>query len=518
MGRIPRMVRERAPCTSRNARAVHVEERARPRNATETGYSRAPSPSFGAATGTRVRRPLVFRTVVVIAAAVSCPPHLAHAHGERDLPSEDKPSPPLPPPSAEPGEPAAEWYSVHYQFTASTQYHPPFFSKYPAGQNSLSSDAESATAFVTTLYGDMRLWPGAELLFDPEMSGGEGLSGTHGVAAFPSGIVYRVGDPAPAIYVARLAISQTFPLGGGKLKNEAAPNELQGTRNRNQLAITIGRLSVTDVFDANRYSNDPTSQFFNWGLFASGAWDYPADTRGYTYGVLADLAVDWWSARAGIALEPREANGADLDWRIDKARGLMVEYEGRYAIRTMPGACSLLLFFNTADMGSYEQLLADPARYGNDVANTRADGRSKYGFALSMEQQITKTLGAFMRLSYGDGHNEAWAFTEIDQSVALGVVQKGGLWGRPQDEAGAAVVASGLSPWHERYLAGGGYGFIIGDGWLHYGPEVISDIYYQFHLSDALSLAAFYQPIVNPAYNQDRGPVHVLSARLHVAF
>jgi high affinity Mn2+ porin len=452
---------------------------------------------------------------LTVAAVVLLPCRGARAHGERDLPSEDKPATPLPAPSAAPVE---EWYSVHYQFTAATQYHPSFFSRYPSGENSLQASAESATALVTTLYGDLRLWPGAELLFDPEMSGGEGLSGTHGVAAFPSGIVYRVGDPKPAIYLARLAISQTFSLGGGKLKNEAAPNELQGTRDRDQLAITIGRLSVTDVFDANRYSNDPTSQFFNWGLFASGAWDYPADTRGYTYGVLADLAIDWWSARAGIALEPREANGAALDWRIDKAFGLMAEYEARYAVRSMPGAWSLLVFLNVADMGSYEQVLSDPARYGNDVANTREDGRTKYGFALSMEQQLTKTLGAFMRLSYGDGHNEAWAFTEIDRSLALGVVQKGALWGRPGDDAGAAVVVSGLSPWHERYLAGGGYGFIIGDGWLRYGPEVISDIYYQLHLSDAISLAAFYQPIVNPAYNQDRGPAHVFSGRLHIAF
>lgn len=441
----------------------------------------------------------------------------ARAHGERDLPSEDKPSPPVPSPS---DQPADEWYSVHYQFTASTQAHPSFFSARPPvpGNNSLSADAESATAFVTTLYGDMRLWPGAELLFDPEMSGGNGMSGTHGVAAFPSGIVYRVGDPAPAIYLARLAISQTFSLGGGKLKNEAAPNELQGTRDRNQLAITIGRLSVTDVFDANRYANDPTDQFFNWGLFASGAWDYPADTRGYTYGVLADLAIDWWSARAGIALEPKVANGPDLDTRIDKAHGLMAEYEARYSLLKMPGAWSLLVFLNTAQMGSYEQLLANPAAYSNDITKTRADGRTKYGFALSIEQQLTKSLGAFMRLSYSDGHNESWAFTEIDQSLAFGAVQKGAPWGRPQDAVGVGVVLSGLSPWHERYLAGGGYGFIVGDGWLNYGPEMITDIYYQFRLNDVVSLSAFYQPIVNPGYNQDRGPVHVFSGRLHVAF
>jgi high affinity Mn2+ porin len=453
----------------------------------------------------------------------------AEAHGERDLPSEDKPAPPA---GAGPGE--EEWYSIHYQFTAVTQYHPAFHALY-SGANSLSSSEDSASALVTTIYTDLRLWPGAELLFDPEMSGGRGLgnsqNGSVGVAAFPNGIVYRVGDPAPAIYDARLAISQTFGLGGGTLTNEGGPNELQGTRDKNVLAITAGRLSVTDVFDANHYSNDPTNDFLNWALFASGAWDYPADTRGYTWGVLADLAYTWWSARGGIALEPTVANGPALDTRVDKAHGLMGEYEARYSVGPMAGAWSLLLFLNTAHMGSYQQVLADPAKYQNDIANTRADGRTKYGFALSVEQQITKALGAFMRLSWNDGHNESWAFTEIDQSLAVGAVQQGKIWGRPSDEAGVAVVVSGLSPWHERYLAGGGDGFIIGDNLntcvtvacvaghgLNYGPEVVTDIYYRVQLTSALSVSAFYQPIVNPGYNQDRGPVHIFSGRVHVTF
>jgi high affinity Mn2+ porin len=465
-------------------------------------------------------KPARIRGIVWLAccAVVLLSPSVARAHGERDLPSEDKPSPP-----AAPGPGQEEWYSLHYQFTAVSQYHPSFHAAY-SGQNSLNSESEGATAFVTTLYADLRLWPGGELLFDPEMSGGSGLSHTLGVAAFPSGIVYRVGDPAPAVYDARFAISQTFGLGGGKLGNEAGPNELQGTRDKNVLAITVGRLSVTDVFDANRYSGDATNDFLNWALFASGAWDYPADTRGYTWGVLADLAYDWWSARAGVALEPYYANLQTMDWRVDKSRGLMAEYEVRYSIGPMAGASSLLLFWNTARMGSYEQVLANPAAYQNNVANTRADGRTKYGFALSVEQQITKALGAFMRLSWNDGHNESWAFTEIDQSIAVGAVQQGKLWGRPADEAGAAIVVSGLSPWHERYLANGGYGFIIGDGLpppghtLRYGSETIADIYYRVQLSTSLSVSAFYQPIINPAYNQDRGPVHVFSGRLRVAF
>jgi high affinity Mn2+ porin len=270
--------------------------------------------------------------------------------------------------------------------------------------------------------------------------------------------------------------------------------------------------------DGNRYANDATTEFFNWALFASGAYDYPADTRGYTWGALADLAKGWWSLRGGIALEPYYANLAQMDWRIQKSHGLMAEYEVRYALRGRPGASSLLLFRNTARMGSYEQVLADPAAYGNSVAATRADGRNKYGFALSVEQQLTDTMGAFLRLSWNDGHTESWAFTEIDRSLAAGVTQNGKPWRRPNDIIGAAVVVDGLSPWHERYLEGGGYGFIIGDGSLNYGLEVEGDVYYKLQLSEALAVSAIYQPIVNPAYNRDRGPVQIFSARVHVAF
>jgi high affinity Mn2+ porin len=454
---------------------------------------------------------VALRLAVGVASALIC--GAAFAHGPRDLPSEDKSAPDLDNALA----PPADWYSLHYQMTMATQYHPSFSAKY-SGKNSLSPDAESATAFVTTLFADVRLWPGAELLFNPEMSGGRGLSSTLGVAAFPDGIVYRVGDPAPAVYVARLAISQTFGLGGGKVLNAGGPNELAGARDRDVLAITVGRFSVVDVVDGNRYANDATTEFFNWALFASGAYDYPADTRGYTWGALADLAKGWWSLRGGIALEPYYANLAQMDWRIQKSRGLMAEYEARYSVRGRPGASSLLLFWNRARMGSYEQVLADPAAYGNSVAATRADGRNKYGFALSVEQQLTTTMGAFMRLSWNDGHNESWAFTEIDRSFAVGVTQNGRFWRRPSDVVGAAVVVDGLSPWHERYLEGGGYGFIIGDGALNYGLEVVGDVYYKVQLSDELSLSAIYQPIVNPAYNRDRGPVQIFTARLHAAF
>jgi high affinity Mn2+ porin len=436
----------------------------------------------------------------------------AAAMSPRDEPSEDKPTPPVDP---EQGE--QELFSLHFQSTMVTAYHPAFAAKY-SGKNSLGASGEAATALVSTLYADRRLWPGGEFLFDPEISGGKGLSSTLGVAAFPTGIVYRVGDPAPAAYIARVAISQTFGLGGGRVTNEAGPNELADIRDRDVLAISVGKVSVTDVFDGNRYAHDATERFFNWALFASGAWDYPADTKGYTWGVLADLAVDWWSARAGFALQPKFANEARIDWRPGKAHGLMAEFEARYTVNGQHGAVSTLLFLNRERAGSYAQVLADRARYDNDITQTRQDGRIKYGFALSCEQQIRPGLGSFLRLSANDGATESWAFTEIDRSAAIGAVQDGALWRRERDEIGAALVVNGLSSLHRAYLAGGGLGFIIGDGALNYGPELLFDTYYKLSLADNVAFSAIYQPIINPGYNRDRGPVHVVTGRLHVAF
>jgi high affinity Mn2+ porin len=420
---------------------------------------------------------------------------------------------------AEPGAPAPspeERLSLHYQATVATQWHPSFPAAY-SGRNSLQPGEESATSVVMDLFAGARLWPGGEVYLQPELAGGAGLSSTLGVAAFPSGEVYRVGNPAPTVIVGRAFLRQTIGLGGGRTRVEAGPSQLGGMRDRGALTITAGKVSTTDFVDRVPLASDPHTQLMSWGLWASAAYDYPADTRGYTYGVAADLSVDWWSARAGVFLEPKFANGMELEWDVAKARGLAGELEARYTIGNLPGAARALVFVNTAHMGSYDEALAQsPA--APDVTATRATGRTKAGFAASANQDLGSGLGVFLRVSYNDGRNESWAFTEIDRSLAGGVVQSGSRWGRPGDEAGLAVVVSGLSDPHRRYLAAGGYGFIIGDGALRYAPELLGEVYYRLALTGEVSLGANYQPIVHPAYNADRGPAHVFTGRVHVAF
>ena len=407
-----------------------------------------------------------------------------------------------------------ERVNLHFQSTVAIQAHPAFDAAY-SGKNSMRTDAESATSIVTDLFAGVRPWRGGELYFQPELSGGTGLSLTVGVAAFPSGEVYRVGNPKPAVLPARLFFRQTFGLGGGSVSLESGPNQLAGARDRDALVISIGKVATTDFVDNVPYSNDPHTRFMSWGLWASGAYDYPADTRGYTWGAAADLSVDWWSLRGGIFLEPQYANLMPMEFRIDKARGLVAELEGRFAIGGRKGAARVLVFLNDARMGSYRLALENP---NPDITASRAFGRTKHGFAASANLEIGPGAGAFIRGSWNDGQNETWAFTEIDRSLAFGAIQSGERWRRPEDEAGVAMVISGLSNLHRRYLAAGGYGFIIGDGRLRYGPEILGEVYYRAALSREISASAHYQPVINPAMNRDRGPIHVFTALVHVAF
>ena len=409
-----------------------------------------------------------------------------------------------------------ERFSVHFQLSVATQWHPSFSAPY-SGANSMRPGEESATSIVTDLFAGARLWQGAEGYFQPELAGGRGLSSTLGVAAFPSGEVYRVGDPTPSLIVGRAFLRQVIGLGGGSIRVEPGPNQLAGSRDRDALTITVGKVATSDFVDRNPLTSDPHSGFMSWGLWSSAGYDYPADTRGYTYGLAADLSVHWWSARAGMFLEPKTANGMELEWDVFKARGVVGELEGRYTLGGLPGAARVLAFLNTAHMGSYEQALQSLPS-APDVTATRATGRTKAGFAASANQDLGGGLGVFLRLSYNDGKNETWAFTEIDRSIAGGAVQSGSRWGRPDDEAGIALVVSGLSDEHRRYLAAGGLGFIIGDGRLSYAPEILGEAYYRFALTREVALGVNYQPVVHPAYNSDRGPVHVFTGRVHVAF
>jgi len=411
--------------------------------------------------------------------------------------------------------PESGW-SIHFQQTTIGQKALPFRSPYE-GTNSLSPRDSLRYSVTATLFLGARLWGGAEMYVNPELGGGSGISSTLGVAGFPNGETYRIGDPAPVVEIARLFVRQSFNLGGAgdTTAIEDGLNQVSGALPAHRLTITAGKFSIVDIFDDNRYSHDARTQFMNWALMSAGAWDFPADTRGYTWGLALEYIRPEWSIRVSSVMVPREANGMPMDPHINEAHSETIELEIPYTLAALPGTLRLEGFHTLAHMGNYREAI-DDTMYHLDITRTRAYGRSKSGLTLNLEQPLTKSAGLFMRAGWNDGKNETWAFTEIDRSLSAGVLIDGPFAARPQDSFGAAIVLNGLSADHEEYLSRGGYGFLIGDGKLNYGLETITELFYGWHATTFLALSADYQFVVNPAYNRDRGPVHVMGFRVHV--
>jgi high affinity Mn2+ porin len=408
-----------------------------------------------------------------------------------------------------------EWYSIHGQGTIVGQGNWKFRSPYE-GPNSFLPLLNYRTTESATLYLDTRLWQGAELVFNPEVAGGLGLSRTLGLAGFPNGEATRVGSIQPTPYFARVFLRQTIGLDGDTEKVESGPNQLAGYRDIDRITISVGKFAATDFFDDNRYSHDPRTQFLNWSLMYNGAWDYPANVRGYTYGGAIEFFTRYLAFHYGVFAEPAVAQGADFDPHVLQANGHIVQADLHYELADRPGTLREWAYLNHAHMGKYREAL-EAMPIDPDVTQTR-NYRIKYGFGLSWDQEITADLGVFARVGWSDGQSESWAFTEIDQTAAVGLSLAGAAWRRPKDQAGLAFVANGLSNAHRDYLEAGGIGFQIGDGRLHYAPEEILEAYYNWQPREWLGVAADFQGVNHPAYNQDRGPVAIFGIRVHMAY
>jgi high affinity Mn2+ porin len=420
-----------------------------------------------------------------------------------------------PPPQSPPVD--AERWNLFYQATSIGQYHGTFHSPY-SGLFSLQDYPERDASLTTTLFLGLRLEKNTALYFDPEIAGGRGFSGVDGLANSSNGELPRVDTATPKPYLARLYISHDFGFGAEMEPVESDQNQLAGERPMIRYTITAGRFSLTDFFDDNKYSHDPRTQFMGWAVMYNGAWDYPADVRGYTWGWVHEFHARHWSLRYASAAMPRVANGLRFDRRLFRNRGDVFEGEYRYSIKKHAATIRLLNYENHADAGNYAAAIRQAQLTGTtpDVASTRRNGTLKYGFGLNLEQELTKNIGIFARLGWNDGKTESFAFTAIDRLASGGVSIAGQRWRRPFDTVATELTVSGISGVHALYLALGGYDFLIGDGRLQYGPEYVSESYYSARLFPGFFASFDLQHVANPAYNQQRGPVWISSVRLHI--
>jgi high affinity Mn2+ porin len=410
------------------------------------------------------------------------------------------------------------WLSGQANFIFQT--HPDFPALY-SGPHSLSPHYEKATSRVITLYTGVRLDNSTELLVDIEEAGGSALSTGLGLAGNTDLDIVRNPSLSKAPYLGRAMIHKVFALSKEKVENERSFLSLFEELPRRRLEVRFGKFSMPDFLDTNSVGSDTHFQFANWTIDNNGAWDYAADTRGYTVGATADFEDRNWGIRFAEALMPKVANGIDLVWKPWQAHAENFEYELRHgAIPTKAGVVRLLAYTNYANMGIYREQIIKAAEQDTtpDVTAHPWHITRKYGFGINVEQNLTHYLTAFGRFGWDNGKTESFAYTEVDQTFVQGVGANGAWWHRKQDRAGVAFVTNAIKKDHQNYLAAGGLGFLLGDGALHYGRENVLETYYTVHVWRGIYVGPGLQHIVDPGYNRDRGPVIVPSFRAHAEF
>ncbi|MGC1178376.1 MAG: carbohydrate porin [Methyloceanibacter sp.] len=423
-----------------------------------------------------------------------------------------------------PATPDVDRINFHGQTTVVEQAYPAFRSPF-AGTNSLPGGGEGRETWDATLYAGVRLWQGAELWVNPEIDQGFGLADSLGVAGFPSAEAYKLGEAYPYARVQRDFVRQTIDLGGETEKVDADINQFAGTQTANRLVLTVGRFGVIDIFDTNKYANNPKTDFLNWSVINAGTFDYAADAWAYTYGAAAEWYQGRWTLRGGIfdlsatptgGISPL---GRGLDQTFEQFQ-LVGEIEERHELWGQPGKLKITGFLNRGRAGEFQDAIDLAAVTGQPAdINAVRTYTSRPGVSLNLEQQVSENWGVFARAGWADGNVEPWDFTDIDRTVSGGVSISGKQWSRPDDTIGIAGVVNGISSVHEAFLNAGGLGILVGDGKLpDPGLEEIIEAYYSYAVSSPTRLTFDYQFIANPAYNTDRGPVNVFAGRFHMQF
>jgi hypothetical protein len=401
----------------------------------------------------------------------------------------------------------------------------PFHSLYE-GPNSFRNSAEYKTSMVGTFYTALRLNPSirynTDFVLDIESAAGRGLSQALGLAGFTNLDVVRNPNLGSAPYLARYEIHQVIGLTDETTSQPPGPFSPACRVPVRRIEFRGGKMTLPDFFDINSVGSDSHLQFMNWTVDNNGAWDYAADTRGYTVGGMIEYDDPKWSLRYGIFAMPVVANGIDLDWAFSRAHGQNGELELHHSfVRDRSGRTRLLFFANRAHMGTYREAV-NAFLDGTDPTPTitlhEHFGALKYGFGFNTEQELTANLSVFGRFGWNEGQHESYAYTEVDQTVEAGADFVPARWHRPADKIGLALVSNAIKRDHQNYLHFGGLGFILGDGNLNYGRENIVEAYYTLHAWRGLFYSIDVHHISDPGYNRDRGPAWVGSVRAHIDF
>jgi high affinity Mn2+ porin len=410
-------------------------------------------------------------------------------------------------------------YWISGQANLILQWHADFPAKY-SGPNSLHAAGENATSQVYTLYLGYEVSPTTEVFLDFESAAGRGISDALGLAGFTNLDVVRNPALGATPYLARVLLRQIIPLSSDRVAATRDALHLATSLPARRVEFRIGKFTMPDFVDLNSWGTDSHLQFLNWTVDNNGAYDYAANTRGYTDGAILEYDDRQFAVRFVEALMPKEANGINLDADLARSRAENLEFEFHAALvphrRT---TVRFLSYLNHGDMGNYREAVSDYlAGSGSrpDIIATRREGRHKYGFGLNFEQELTPEIGLFGRLGWSDGRNESFAYTEVDRTLQLGLFSTGSRWHRRNDRLGGVFVANGVVAAHQQYLALGGLGFLLGDGHLNYGPEKIFETFYTVHLWRGLFGSLDLQHINNPGYNKDRGPALVPAFRFHI--
>jgi hypothetical protein len=416
--------------------------------------------------------------------------------------------------------------NLHGQTTYINQRYNNFTSSY-SGQNSLDSLKSMSYTWSGTLFFGARIAPNTDIYFNPEVVSGVPFSDLAGLGGFTNGEATKANGAQAKFYSARAFVRQTINQEGDKVVLENEANQITQTVSSNRVVLTGGQFSTLDIFDDSRYAKDPRIQFMNWGNMTYLAYDYAADARGYSWGLAGEWYLDNWVMRASRMLAPKSPNGRDLNWQIFNAYGDQVEVERQHNIAELPGKVSVLAYRNNMILARFQDatnyVIQNNAQGTQAINNVRSSNQIKTGIGINAEQALTKDLGIYGRAFTSDGHTETMSFTEADNSLSVGLGMNGTQWKRPDDTIGISMMQNGLSSYRRAYLQAGGVSYFIGDyaspsQTISYSPERIGEVYYNATVIKNVLAGLNFQHIINPAYNSARGPVNILSFRIHAEF